>query len=143
MVDLVAAHRGLTLNDDVKARLQRGMPGLKNRAKTLVELSDNASFYLSERPMEMTPKAAALLNREAGSMLSRVAAHLADDDDWSAEALEAAVREFTEREGIKLGAVAQPLRAALTGATVSPPVFEVMAALGRAETLARIDDATG
>ena len=141
LVDLVAEHRGQTLDDDVKARLQRGMPGLKNRAKTLVELADNASFYLSERPIEMTPKAAALLNRDAASILSRVAAHLADNGDWSTEALETAVRDFAEREGIKLGAIAQPLRAALTGATVSPPVFEVMAALGRAETLARIEDA--
>ena len=91
----------------------------------------------------MTPKAAALLNRDAASILSRVAAQIAADGDWSAEALEAAVRDFAEREGIKLGAIAQPLRAALTGATVSPPVFEVMAALGRAETLARIEDTVG
>jgi glutamyl-tRNA synthetase len=143
LVDLVAEHHGQALSDDVKARLQRGMPGLKGRAKTLVELSDNAAFYMSERPLEMSPKAAALLNDDAVSLLSRVASHLANDGDWSAGTLEAAVRDFAECESVKLGAIAQPLRAALTGATVSPPVFEVMAALGRAETLARIEDAAG
>ena len=143
LVDLVAGHRGQTLGDDLKARLLRGMPGLKDRAKTLLELSDNASIYLSERPIEMAPKAASLLNGEARLILSRIATHLAESGDWSGEALEAVVREFAEHESISLGAIAQPLRAALTGATVSPPVFEIMASLGRAETLARIEDATG
>ena len=67
---------------------------------------------------------------------------LAGTSAWTGADLEAAARSFAEAKGIKLGQVAQPLRAALTGATTSPPIFEVMQVLGRDETLGRIDDAT-
>lgn len=123
------------------ARLARGMPGLKERAKTLVELTDNASFYISERPLEISPKAAKLLTGDAPALLGRLCGVLAAVESWEVGALDLAAREFADHEGVKLGAVAQPLRAALTGSHASPGIFDVMAVLGRDETLARLSDA--
>ncbi len=122
-------------------RLTRGMDGLKQRAKTLSELSDNAQFYVSSLPLTMDPKAQSLLTDEALSTLSRLAARFSTLPEWSIAALEDAARAVAEDLGLKLGKVAQPLRAALTGATVSPGIFEVAAVLGRDETLGRLADA--
>jgi glutamyl-tRNA synthetase len=124
-----------------RERLGAGMAGLKTRAKTLVELAANAQFYVAARPLALQDKANRLVAESRG-LLSELS-QTVSKADWSAEALEAAVRAFAESHGHKLGAVAQPLRAALTGASFSPPVFEVMAALGRDETLGRIADAVG
>ncbi len=122
-----------------RERLRAGLAGLKPRAKTLVELAEKARFYVAARPLPLDDKARGLIadGRELLSELSNAIA----GTDWSAESLETFVRRFAEARGEKLGAVAQPLRAALTGSTLSPPVFEVMAALGREETLGRIADA--
>ena len=122
-------------------RLLAGMNGLKQRAKTLLELIESASFYCRAVPLPMTDKAAGLLGPEARGRLHGLAAALVALDTWTEPALEAAVRAFAEAAGVKLGQVAQPLRAALTGATASPGIFEVMAVLGRPETMARL--ATG
>jgi glutamyl-tRNA synthetase len=116
------------------------MPELKERAKTLVELADAADFLAHPLPLPMTPKAAALLNTENRLMLRDLAAVLAATD-FSPAALDAALRTYGERTGRKLGAVAQPLRAALTASTVSPGIEAVLVALGRDETLARIEAA--
>ena len=121
-------------------RLRRGMAGLKARAKTLEELADNALFYARPRPLPLDDRAVALLTPAARARLGRFAGLLVDAE-WTAAALEAAARVFVEAEGGKLGDVAQPLRAALTGAAVSPGVFEVLEVLGRDEAMARIDDA--
>ena len=122
-------------------RLTRGMDGLKQRAKTLNELSDNAAFYVAKRPLSMDAKAQSLLTHEALGTLARVAAEFARLPEWSVVALEDAARTMAEEAGLKLGKLAQPLRAALTGSTVSPGVFEVAAVLGRDETIARLADA--
>jgi glutamyl-tRNA synthetase len=127
------------LDDGLRARLLKVMPGLKQRAKTLVELVDAAGFLFARRPLDLEPAAADLLDAEARERLGRLAERLAGCD-WTEEALEAAVRRFAEAEGVKLGRVAQPLRAALTGRTASPPIFEVLAALGREESLGRLAD---
>ena len=119
-------------------RLLAGMNGLKQRAKTLLELIENASFYCRTPPLPMTNKATGLLGPEARRRLHELAAALAALDTWTEPALEAAVRAFAEAAGMKLGRIAQPLRAALTGATASPGIFEVMAVLGRPETMARL-----
>jgi glutamyl-tRNA synthetase len=112
------------------------MPALKERAKTLVDLLQAARFIMA--PVPPDEKAAGLLDEAARARLARLAAALADVD-WEAAALEAAVRDFAEKkEGVKLGAVAQPLRAALTGSASSPPIFDVLAVLGREESLARV-----
>jgi glutamyl-tRNA synthetase len=131
---------GLSLDAAALARLEHGMAGLKARAKTLNELAEKAAFYAAERPLAITGKAAGLLTSETIAMLSDLLGLLERQEDWSEAALETAVRLFAEGEQLKLGQVAQPLRAALTGSTASPGIFEVMAVLGRAEALARIGD---
>jgi glutamyl-tRNA synthetase len=123
--------------------LANAMPGLKPRAKTIVELADKARFYVASRPIRPAADAAKALTPEARQRLAALGAGLADvgDDTWTAEILENGLRDFAERQGVKLGAVAQPLRAALTGSLASPGIFEVMEVLGRNESLARINDA--
>jgi glutamyl-tRNA synthetase len=123
-------------------KLAAALPGLKERAKTLPELVEGARFLLVTRPIALDDKAAALLDPATRAMLTGLSTSLSDTAAWTATALEAAVRAHAEANGLKLGKVAQPLRAALTGRTVSPPVFDVMAVLGREESLARIDDQT-
>ena len=127
------------LDTDRRARLLALMPALKERAKTLVELFESARFLVAERPLAMDEKATRLLDQDARARLGRLAAMLAAIE-WDAAALEEGVRDFASREGLKLGQVAQPLRAALTGSTTSPPIFDVLTALGREESLLRIGD---
>jgi glutamyl-tRNA synthetase len=127
----------------LRSQLLAAMPSLKERAKTLVDLIDGASFLLEPRPIPLDDKAKALLTPEARDLLHEVAAELGQVEPWTSEATEHAVRTFAERRGAKLGAVAQPLRAALTGRTTSPGIFEVLAVLGKVESLARVADQTG
>ncbi len=133
---------GRPLDAAEHARLAAAMPGLKPRAKTLVELAENARFYVEHRPIPRDAKAAALLTPEARKLLAELSPGLAASA-WESAALEEAVRRQAEAFGLKLGGLAQPLRAALSGSTTSPPIFEVMAVLGREETLGRLDDAIG
>jgi glutamyl-tRNA synthetase len=129
------------MNDTRKKQLLAAMPGLKERAKTLVELADGAAFLFSERPLAMDEKAAALLGEKPRTVLSGALAALETiDGDWNAASAEVAIREYATANGLKLGAAAQPLRAALTGRSTSPGVFDVLAVLGREESLARIAD---
>ena len=134
--------RGLsdTLSPELEAKLLAAMPGLKERAKTLVELLDSAYYLYAPRPLQLDAKAASLLDEAAKGRLPGLAAKLAEVNDWSPAPLEAAVRAFAEENGLKLGQAAQPLRAALTGRATSPGLFDVMAVLGRDETLARLAD---
>jgi glutamyl-tRNA synthetase len=134
--DAIAAR----LTPELRARILAAMPGLKERAKTLVELLDGARFLLAERPIPIDEKATALLTPEAVALLGGLLQHLEAVTPWSADALEAGVRDFADRAGVKLGAVAQPLRAAVTGRTTSPGIFEVLAVLGREDTLGRLHD---
>jgi glutamyl-tRNA synthetase len=124
----------------LRAKLQAAMPGLKERAKTLVELFEASRFVWASRPLDIADQAKVLLNGDAKSTLAALLPELEAVDDWSAAAVEAVVRAFAERKGLKLGAVAQPLRAALTGKTTSPPIFDVLAVLGREESLGRLRD---
>jgi glutamyl-tRNA synthetase len=130
------------LDEEGRARLLAAMPGLKERAKTLVELADGASFLFALRPLKMDEKAGQILSDGGKEVLADLLPRFEGLGDWSAAALEAEVRAFAEENGHKLGKVAQPLRAALTGRTVSPPVFDVLAVLGREESLGRLRDAT-
>jgi glutamyl-tRNA synthetase len=130
------------LDDTMRRRLLAAMPGLKERAKTLIELIDGAYYIHAGRPLVLDDKAKALLAPSAVATLAKVAVELEKlREEWSAPALEAVVRGFADREGLKLGQAAQPLRAALTGRATSPGLFDVMAVLGREECLARIKDA--
>jgi glutamyl-tRNA synthetase len=128
------------LSPGLREKLIAAMPGLKERAKTLVELIESARYLYADRPLPLEEKAEAQMTPEARGVLGRVARDLAMVDPWSAEGAEAAVRAFAERSGAKLGAIAQPLRVALTGRTTSPGIFDVLAVLGKAESLARIAD---
>jgi len=136
LADLVTAR----LDNDHKDLLVRAMPELKARAHTLVELAEGAGFLFAQRPIEPDEAAAALLAPEARALLSSAHAKLATLAEWDAASVEAAIREVAEAEGVKLGKLAQPLRAALTGRTTSPGIFDVLALLGKDESLARIAD---
>jgi glutamyl-tRNA synthetase len=132
----IAAKLTPTVRDQVMA----AMPELKERAKTLVELIDAASFIWAARPLAIDDKAAGLLTPEARTLLGELIQALEAVEPWKADAAEQAVRGYAEQKGAKLGAVAQPLRAALTGRTTSPGIFNVLAVLGRQESLARLRD---
>jgi glutamyl-tRNA synthetase len=125
------------------AKFAKALPTLKGRAKTLKELVDGAGYVIAARPLNIDAKAAKVLDEVGRARVAELLGQFAAAPDWEASVLEAMVRSYAERSGQKLGAVAQPLRAALTGSTVSPPVFDVMAVLGREETLARLGDQVG
>jgi len=133
----LAGRPGVTVDAPVTRRIATLMPGLKERAKTLVELADSAAFLALKAPLALEPKAAALLTAEARAVLAALTPALAETD-FSAPALDAALRRFAEATGRKLGQVAQPLRAALTGSTMSPGIDATLAALGREEALSRL-----
>ncbi|MDE0392159.1 MAG: glutamate--tRNA ligase [Rhodospirillales bacterium] len=144
VVQRLAVQHPAAATDQARRRVEALLPEAKARAKTLVELADNLSFLVCDRPLAMTPKAARLLGddgSEARARLGRLRATLQDSAAWNESNLEEAVRGFVEDEDVKLGAIAQPLRAALTGSHASPGIFAVMAALGREETVARLADA--
>ncbi len=127
----------VTLSAPAKVRLGAAMPALKERAKTLVELADGAEFLYADGPRRLDAAAAKLLDGGARNILSILLPEL-EKTDWRGPSLESAARTFAETHGLKLGQVAQPIRAALTGRTVSPPIFEMLAVLGREESLARL-----
>ena len=140
IVPLIETKSGVNVSSEARDLLTRAMPGLKQRAKTLVELADSAHFYVVERPLKLTDKAKELVSGEGAGVLAELAEQLRLFDAWEAAAIEAEVRQYAENKGLKLGKVAQPLRAALSGSTISPPIFEVAELLGKTETLARIAD---
>jgi len=124
----------------LRDKLVAAMPGLKERVKTLVELFESSRFIWASRPLALDDQAKAMLTPEAKAVLTTIVPQLEAVTEWSAAATEAVLRAYAEQAGIKLGAVAQPLRAALTGKTTSPPIFDVLAVLGKDETLARLRD---
>ncbi len=131
------------LDAEQLARLGAAMPLLKERAKTLVDLMERAGFLVAERPIALDDKAEALLTEEARTMLGQLIPRLEAIDNWTAPDLEGAVKGFAEGASLKLGKVAQPLRAALTGTTTSPGIFEVLEILGRTDSLGRLTDQAG
>ena len=131
---------GRALLAEEQALLARTMPELKPRAKNLDEIADGATFLFATRPLALDEKAAALLQGDALTLLGQTHDALAAISDWTAERIEEAVRQVAEEAGIGLGKVAQPLRAALTGRTTSPGIFDVLVLLGREESLARLAD---
>ena len=128
------------LDETKRAQLRAALPGLKARAKTLNELLDGASFLFARRPLALDDKAAQLLSQDARARLAALSPKLAAIPDWTAAAAENVVRDLSVELGVKLGDLAQPLRAALTGRATSPGIFDVLEILGRDESLARIAD---
>ena len=138
----IEQRRSRSASDGARLRLRRGLPGLRERAKTIAELAGNALFYVDDGVPEMTAKARAVLGGTAIERVARLLPALERLEDWTAASLEAVVRahvaESTEEPPLKLGDLAQPMRAALSGATVSPPIFDVMETLGRELSLLRL-----
>ena len=126
---------------DKIARIEAMIPELKKRSKDIIELTENAQFLVIDRPINMTQKAAKLLKGDASALLQKLLNLLKILENWSIEELETCVKRFAETEDLKLGNIAQPLRAALTGSNASPGIFDVLAVLGREESLGRIEDA--
>jgi glutamyl-tRNA synthetase len=122
-----------------RAQLLRAIPGLKERAKTLVELKASAAYLFATRPLALDGKAEQILDAAGKAVLAQLAPVL-QSAPWDAASLEAAVKAFAETAGLKLGKLAQPLRAALTGTGTSPGIFDVLEVLGREEALGRITD---
>jgi glutamyl-tRNA synthetase len=139
-IALMSRIEGWNVDADFRAKFIAAMPGIKERAKTLIEVARGADFLRSARPLALDEKAAKILDGDTKSLLGRLLPKLEARNEWFAAGIEADVREFAEAEGLKLGKIAQPLRAAATGQTVSPPIFDVLATLGRDEALARIKD---
>jgi len=140
MIEAIIAR---ALSADETTTLNAAMPELKARAKSTLALSDGALFLFETRPLTLDAGASALLTSEALVLLGSIRVALADSPEWTAAALESAVRQVAEGAGLGLGKVAQPLRAALTGRTTSPGIFDVLLLLGAGETLARLDDCLG
>mgnify|MGYP000851914103 CR=1 FL=1 len=129
-----------TLSSELRSKLVAAMPGLKERAKTLVELIQSAYYLYASRPLQMEDKARALLDESGRARIADIRPRLSELNDWTSAGAETIVRNYAEQSGLKLGQAAQPLRAALTGRSTSPGLFDVMSVLGRDETLARLDD---
>ena len=121
-------------------KLDAVLPALMERARTLKDIAEGTGFLRAQRPLKLDEKAAKQLDDGARATLAELVKAFSAAPTWDVAALEALVRAYAEQSGKKLGQVAQPLRAALTGSTVSPPVFDIMVALGRDEALARIGD---
>ncbi len=139
----IARHAGRAPTDAERAQVKAILPAVKERAKDLNELAEGLLFLFATRPIAPDAAAQKHLDEAAKARLKKLSAALSALNDWSAAATEAAVRALAEAEQVKLGQLAQPLRAALTGRTVSPPIFDVLAVLGREEALARLSDAAG
>ncbi|MDA1098710.1 MAG: glutamate--tRNA ligase [Proteobacteria bacterium] len=140
LADQLRSTLGRDLSATESGRLPLAIRPLKERAKTLLELADKAEFLVAGRPLAMEAKAASLLTGEAPAQLAKAHACLQSVEDWNLDDLTAAIRGLAEAEDLKLGQLAQPLRAALTGRNASPGIFEVLYFLGRQESLDRIGD---
>ena len=128
------------LSEEAESRLEQGMESLKDRAKNILELAENAVFYAAKRPIKITPKAAKNLDQNGLDMLAKIRTELAKIEIWEQDSIDQIARDVAEKEEVGLGKIAQPLRSALSGSHASPGIFEVMEVLGKEEALARLDD---
>ncbi len=140
VLPILAEKLGRALTEAEQALLLKALPGLQPRAKTLVEIAEGALFYFKARPLALDAKAAGLVEKHR-DLVSQALGQLQAQSDWTAPALEATIRALAEQASAKLGDLAQPLRAALSGTSVSPPIFDVLELLGHAEACGRIADA--
>jgi glutamyl-tRNA synthetase len=124
----------------MRAKLLQAMPGLKERAKTLIELLDGANFLFAERPLPLDDKAKTILTSDGRAHVTHLIPRFSALPEWKAAAMENIVRAYVDETKVKLGQVAQPLRAALTGRSTSPGIFDVLEVLGRDESLSRLQD---
>jgi glutamyl-tRNA synthetase len=129
-----------TVDAPAKARLTKGMHGLKQRAKTIIELADNAAIYVYTRPLIMNDKAKDILAKGGKDLLAALLPELRNAVEWNAASIQDLCKTHAEKAGKKLGDIAQPLRAALSGSNISPSVFEMMEIFEKDESLGRIED---
>ncbi len=141
IVPLLEQKNGISVTNEQGKMIEKAMNGLKERAKSVISLADSSHFLVATRPLSLDDKAAKLMSADACGVLMRLADKLDGLPRWEKEALETVVRDSAEAEELKLGKIAQPLRAALTGTTVSPGIFDVLEILGKEESLGRIRDA--
>ncbi len=140
---IIEQKTGKSLTSNELNLLEKAMNGLKERAKSVISLADSSLFLIASRPLELDEKAKKLLDTTACGVLSRLADRLEELDKWTVETVEAAILDAAEAEELKLGKIAQPLRASLTGTTVSPSIFDILDVLGRDQSIGRIRDAVG
>ena len=138
--ELSAISQGNSMSEDHQEQLLVAMPGLKEKAKTVHDLIDKSQYIFFSRPLTIDDKALKQLTDDARVKLGELTSHLREATDWSTEELETITKAFAEKRETKLGKIAQPLRAALTGGAASPGIYDVMVSLGQDETLARIND---
>jgi len=131
----------MTIEEKGKKMLMNGMKSLKQRAKSIMDLSENSLFFF-KRPTSISKEILGLIDEKANVRVSEVMKEMEKTNDWKAEKIEGIVRQYSEKEEIKLGDIAQPMRIALTGSTMSPPIFETIEILGRKETLLRLQNFT-
>ena len=129
-----------SLNAQNMAWLEAGLPALRERAKTLVELWSASDFLLSTRPLSMDDKALSLVSEEGTKVIKDALVALENANPWDHETIDSVLRTFAEEKALKFGKVAQPIRAALTGKASSPGAFDVLLMLGKTESLARLYD---
>lgn len=140
LIPFIESQVGHSVDEMGKARVQKGMNGLKQRAKTLIELADMAKLYVTQRPLALDEKASRILSEGGSAMVADILPMFEQANDWSEESMQEIAKQYADANATKLGKVAQPLRAALSGRTVSPSVFDMMHVLGRDEALARLKD---
>ncbi|MEH6524871.1 MAG: glutamate--tRNA ligase [Sneathiella sp.] len=141
ILPVIEQKTGKSVSPEGEQLIEKSMNGLKERAKSVISLADSSLFLIANRPLALDDKASNLLDDVAKGVLSRLADRLEQQSEWTKESAESAVRAAAESEELKLGKIAQPLRAALTGTTVSPGIFDVLEVLGREESIGRIRDA--
>ncbi|MEW4466704.1 glutamate--tRNA ligase [Parasphingorhabdus sp. JC815] len=136
----VEAELGTKLSVSDRDLLAQAMPVLKSRAINIIELASNSLFLYKNRPLDLDEKAQLLLDADARQLLATIHSKLIDLDDWTLEATEERVKAIAEAAELGLGKLAQPMRAALTGSTSSPGIFDVLILLGKEESLNRLAD---
>jgi glutamyl-tRNA synthetase len=142
LVELVVESGGLTVNAEQRKILQKAMNGLKQRAKTIVELAENADFYLSLRPIKLDDKAIEVIDKGGREVIIGILPELEKITDFNHDNLQIICKDYAEKSGQKLGNIMSPIRTAIVGKTTSPSMFEVMEILGKQEIISRLQDIT-
>ena len=130
--------KNVIVNSKQLLLLEEGMNGLKTRARTLNELAEMSSFYLEDAPINLDEKSKKILNDNTKILLKNYHDHLSKLEIWEQNNIEEDIKLYCETNNLNLGKLAQPLRAATTGKSVSPGLYELMEVLGKVETLNRI-----
>jgi len=140
LVELAVNNGQWTVNGEQKNILLKAMNGLKQRAKTIIELAENTAFYITTRPLQLDEKAKAIIDKGGREIITGILPELEGQTVWNHDSLQQLCKDYGEKTGQKLGNVAQPLRAAISGKTTSPSIFEVMEILGKEEIIGRLKD---